>query len=158
MTMTHHPTTITAAPGLPFVDVVREFDAPPAAVYHAHIDPALFAQWMGPRSITLENVVIDPTPGGKWRYEFNPGGMPMAFYGVFHNVEPNSLIIQTYEFSLAPNQPGISTTRFEAVDGRTRMTVHEVYPSVEARDAAVESGMEHGIVEGYERLDELLER
>jgi uncharacterized protein YndB with AHSA1/START domain len=82
--------------------------------------------------------------------------MQMSFSGIFHRVEPNELNIQTFEFSLAPNQVGISSTTFEEVNGRTRLTLHEVYPSVEARDAAMASGMDHGIIEGYERLDEIL--
>ncbi len=157
MTMTH-PTTITAAPGLPFVDVVREFDASPAAVFRAHIDRELFAKWTGPRNMQLDDVDLDATSGGRWRFAFRAGDsdMQMSFSGIFHRVEPNELIIQTFEFSLAPNQVGISSTTFEEVNGRTRLTLHEVYPSVEARDAAMASGMDHGIIEGYERLDEIL--
>jgi uncharacterized protein YndB with AHSA1/START domain len=71
---------------------------------------------------------------------------------------PSSLIIQTFEFNLAPGHVGVDSTTFEEVDGRTRLTLHEVYPSVESRDAAVASGMEHGIKEGYDRLDEVLAR
>jgi len=151
-----YATTITADPGLPFVDVVREFDAPAAAVFRAHTEAHLFAQWIGPRSNPMDSVEIDARPGGQWKYTFHNEGVDYAFFGVFHTVEPSSLIIQTFEFNLAPALAGISTTRFEPVDGRTRMTVREVYPSVESRDAAMASGMEYGIVEGYERLDELL--
>ena len=154
-----HPTTITAAPGLPFVDVVREFDAPAAAVFSAHTDRNLFARWTGPRTMQMDNVVLDATSGGRWKFSFRgEGDMEMSFCGVFHTVEPNALIIQTFEFNLAPHQVGISTTTFDEADGRTRLTVHEVYPSVEARDAAVASGMAPGIIEGYERLDEILVR
>jgi uncharacterized protein YndB with AHSA1/START domain len=77
---------------------------------------------------------------------------------VFHTVEPNALLIQTFEFNMAPGQVGISSTRFEDLDGRSRLSLREVYPSVEARDMAVASGMEHGIKAGYEVLDELLAR
>ena len=153
-----YPTTITALPGLPFVDVVREFDAPPEAVFRAHIDPQLFAQWTGPRSMRMDSVELNPVPGGRWKYEFRAGGgeTSFAFFGVFHAVKPNTLLIQTFEFNLAPALVGISSTTFEAIDNRTRLSVHEVYPSVESRDAAVGSGMESGVIEGYERLDELL--
>jgi uncharacterized protein YndB with AHSA1/START domain len=152
-----HPTTITAEPGLPFVDIVREFDAPAAAVFRAHTDPHLFVQWMGPRSNPMHSVELDAAPGGRWKYAFRgDGDMEFAFYGVYHSVEPSALLIQTFEFNLAPGQVGVSSTRFDEVDGHTRLAVHEVYPSLEARDAAVASGMEHGIREGYERLDELL--
>ena len=153
-----HPTTITALPGLPFVDVVREFDAPPAAVFRAHTDPALFARWTGPRSMRMDNVELNPVPGGRWRYEFRAGEgeMTYAFFGIYHAVEANARIIQTFEFNLAPALVGVSSSTFEAIDGRTRLSVHEVYPTVESRDAAVGSGMDSGVIEGYQRLDELL--
>src|ERR1700730_15825402 len=101
-----HPTTISAAPGLPFVDIVREFDAPAAAVFRAHTDRDLFAKWTGPRTMKMDHVELDATSGGGWRFAFRggEGDMEMSFSGVFHNVEPNALIIQTFEFSLAPNQ------------------------------------------------------
>jgi uncharacterized protein YndB with AHSA1/START domain len=153
-----NPTNITSRPGLPFVDLVREFDAPAAAVFRAHTDPHLFAQWTGPRTMKMDSVELDATAGGRWKYVFRGSESDPAysFFGVFHTVEPNTLLIQTFEFNLAPGQVGISTSAFEEADGRTRLTIHEVYPSVEARDMAVASGMEYGIKEGYERLDELL--
>jgi uncharacterized protein YndB with AHSA1/START domain len=147
-----HPTTITAQPGLPFVDIEREFDAPAAAVFRAHTDRDLFARWM-----KMDCVELEATTGGRWKYAFRgDGDDEYSFFGVFHTVEPNRLIIQTFEFNLAPGQAGISLTSFEEAGGRTRMSIREVYPSVESRDAAMASGMEHGIKEGYERLDELL--
>jgi uncharacterized protein YndB with AHSA1/START domain len=86
------------------------------------------------------------------------GDVPFSFSGVFHTVEPNTLIIQTFEFNMAPGLVGVDSTTFKEVDGRTKMTLHEVYPSVESRDMAIASGMEYGIIEGYERLDEILAR
>lgn len=83
-------------------------------------------------------------------------GTPFSFRGVFHSVETDALIIMTSEFDGAPNQVVISTTTFEEVDGRTRMQAHEVYPTVEARDMALSTGMNYGVIEGYEQLDELL--
>jgi uncharacterized protein YndB with AHSA1/START domain len=154
-----HPTTITAEPGLPFVDIVRDFDAPLEAVFRAHTDPHLYAQWLGPRTMNVDTFELDATAGGRWQYTFRgDGDAEYGFSGVFHSVKPSRLIIQTFEFNLAPGQVGISSTSFEEVDARTRtrLSVHEVYPSVEARDAAVASGMEHGIRQGYERLDEIL--
>lgn len=152
-----NPTTITAAPGLPFVDIVREFDAPASAVFRAHTDPKLFVQWQGPRSVTLNIVDFDATPGGRWGYTMNAGEHgEFGFHGIFHSVEPNTLIVQTFEFSMAPGQVGISLISFEEIDGRTRLSQRDVYPSVETRDMAVVSGMESGVVEGYERLDELV--
>jgi uncharacterized protein YndB with AHSA1/START domain len=154
-----NPTTITAEPGLPFVDIVREFDAPAAAVFRAHTDPELFARWMGPRESPIEIVEFEATTGGRWQWRSRPQGHPeFSFRGVFHTVEPDALLIQTFEFDLAPGQAGINLSTFTEIDGRTRLSSREIYPSVEARDAALASGMEHGINEGYERLDELLAR
>ena len=153
------PTTITAEPGVPFVDIIREFDAPAAAVFRAHTDPALFVQWTGPRTMKMDNVELNATPGGRWRYDFRgDGDATYSFFGVFHSVEPNTLLIQTFEFNIAPGQVGVSTTRFEEADSRTRLSLREVYPSVEARDMAMASGMTYGIEQGYERLDEILAR
>ncbi len=154
-----NPTTITAEPGLPFVDIAREFDAPAEAVFRAHTDPDLFSRWTGSREVALEIIEFDATTGGRWQYACRPEGHEsFGFRGVFHTVEPNTLLIQTFEFSLAPGHAGISLTTFAEVDGRTRLSVHEVYPSVEVRDAAMASGMEHGVIEGYDRLDEVLAR
>ncbi len=124
-------------------------------MFRAHTDPDLYVQWL----VKMDTVELDATTGGRWKYVFRgEGDVAFSFFGVFHTVEPNTLIIQTFEFNLAPGQVGISSTTFEEHAGRTRISVHEVYPSVEARDAAVASGMEYGIREGYERLDELLAR
>jgi uncharacterized protein YndB with AHSA1/START domain len=151
-------TTITADAGTPFYDVVRDFDAPIEAVFRAHTEPELLDQWMGPREAPVHYVEFEPKAGGRWRFEGrnSEGTSEFEFSGVFHSVEPNSRIIQTFEFSLAPGEVGIGIVTFSEVDGRTRMISHEVYPSVEARDAAVGSGMDYGVIEGYERLDELL--
>ncbi|WP_159708270.1 SRPBCC family protein [Arthrobacter sp. 18067] len=151
-----NPTTITADNGVPFVDTVREFDAPVSAVFKAHVDPDLLAKWLGPRSAVTKVTEYNATTGGSWHYESGGGDGMYGFRGIFHTVDADALIIMTFEFDGAPNQVGLSTTTFEEVDGRTRIVAHEVYPSVEARDMALATGMNYGVVEGYERLDELL--
>lgn len=149
-------TTITADPGTPYVDIVREFDAPAAAVFRAHTDPDLYRQWVGPRGLEMEVLEFEAITGGRWQYVHRNADGAYGFRGVFHTVRSDELIVQTFEFDGAPDNVVISTAAFTEHDGRTRLTVHEVYPTVEARDMAVASGMEYGIVEGYERLDELL--
>jgi uncharacterized protein YndB with AHSA1/START domain len=67
MTTTRHETTINVPEGLPLVEIVREFDAPPDAVYRAHVDPEMAMQWMGPRDITSEVDHWDALTGGSWR-------------------------------------------------------------------------------------------
>jgi uncharacterized protein YndB with AHSA1/START domain len=157
MTSTTKPVKITADPGLPFLQIEREFDAPAAAVFRAHTDLAIYAKWIGPEGAGIEATHLEPAPGGRWRYLVPQEGMPpLEFHGVFHTVEPDMLIIQTFEFNMAPNQVGISTTTFDEADGCTRLTVREVYPSVEARDQALASGMDEGLSDGYARLDAVL--
>jgi uncharacterized protein YndB with AHSA1/START domain len=152
-----NPTHITAQPGVPFVDLVRDFDAPPAAVYKAHTDPDLFPRWMFPPAIQLRTMQMDARAGGRWSYSCQgEGDMQMSGFGVFHSAEPNKQFIHTSEFSFAPGHPTLSITRFEDLgDGRCRMTMREIYDSVESRDAAAD-GMDGGMEESYERLDELL--
>jgi uncharacterized protein YndB with AHSA1/START domain len=153
-----NPVTITAPEGVPFIEIVREFDAPVDALFNAYADPELVKQWQGPNGY---DTVIDTyrlETGGRWRYvQTNPAGDEFAFNGVFHKVVPGSLIIQTFEWEGLPDEVSIETLRFEALEGgRARVTGWSVFPSVEGRDGMIEHGMEHGVVEGYERLDALL--
>lgn len=149
-------TTITALPGTPFVDIVREFAAPASAVFRAHTEPDLVRQWLGPRGLEMEIHEYDAVTGGRWQYTHRNADGAYGFRGVFHTVQTDTLIVQTFEFDGAPDAVTLSSARFVARDGRTRLEIHEIYPSVEARDMAVASGMEYGVTEGYERLDELL--
>jgi uncharacterized protein YndB with AHSA1/START domain len=152
-----NPTQITAAPELPFVDIVREFDAPVQAVFQAHTDQDLFSRWTGPRQLDMEILEFDAVTGGKWQYvNRDPQGNSYGFRGVFHTVDTDALIIQTFEFDGAPGQVSTSSARFEDVNGRTRVSTHTVFPSLASRDGMVANGMEHGVLEGHSRLDELL--
>jgi uncharacterized protein YndB with AHSA1/START domain len=149
-------TTITAQPGTPFIDVVREFDATPAQLYRAWTDPELVPQWLGPRGLEMELIEYDVTPGGRYRYIHRDASGEYGFRGVFHTVVKNERIVQTFEYDGAPDQVSLESMTFEDLDGRTRARTHSVFPTVEARDAAIASGMEHGIRESMERLDEIL--
>lgn len=155
MSATHHPTTITAQPGTPFIDIEREFDATPAQVFRAYTDPKLIVRWLGPRRVTMELLEFDPRPGGRYRYVHHVDGFDARFNGVYHTVTENERIIQTFEFEGAPGEVCLESTTFESRDGTTRVTTHSVFPSVESRDAALASGMSFGINESHERLDEI---
>ncbi|MBI5161086.1 MAG: SRPBCC family protein [Micrococcales bacterium] len=155
-----NPVSITAPEGLPFIEIEREFDAPRAAVLEAHRDPELVRRWLGPRGYEMEIHDWDLRTGGRYRYtHHSPDHGSFAFFGSFHSVSPE-LLIQTFEFEGVPGVASIETMRLEALgDGtRTRATIHAVYPSLQARDGMIENGMESGVVEGYEKLDEVLAR
>lgn len=152
-------TRIDARPGLPFIDMTREFDAPRELVYRAHTDPELLAQWIGPRRLTTRVVHFDVRDGGTWRFvQRDPDGSEYGFHGVFHGDPSPEGIVQTFEFEGAPGHVSLDALTLEDHDGRTTLRVHSVFQSVEARDAMVAAGMETGVREGYERLDELVER
>ena len=153
-----NPTTITAAPGLPFVEVVRDFDAPVAAVFNAHVDPEFFVKWTGPRMLTMEIIAFDAQTGGQWKYiSREPNGTEHGFRGVFHTVDTDKSIVQTFEYAGAPGMVSMSMAVFDDLgDERTRVSTRSLFPTVEARDAMVANGMEYGATESYERLDEVL--
>lgn len=159
-TETTNPVTITAPEGLPFVDIVREFDAPVAAVFAAHRDPELVKQWLGPNGYEMVIDHWDFRPQGGYRYvHTDPEGNAYRFNGTFHSIRENELAVQTFEFEGAPDVVSLDSMTFEDLgDGRTRLHGHSVFPSIEARDAMVEHGMARGVTEGYERLDALLAR
>jgi len=148
---------VTAPEGLPFVDFEREFDAPVAAVFAAHADPALVAQWNGPDGYVADITEWDFTSGGRWAMTHtDPDGNDWGFRGTFHTVRENEFAIQTFEFLGYPDVVSIESITFTDLgDGRTRLDGHAVYPTVEARDGMVQSGMEKGMSEGYVRLEKI---
>lgn len=153
-----NPTTITAQPGTPFIEVVRDFDAPPSLVFRASVDPELLVRWLGPREISMELLEFRPETGGTYRYVHrHDDGGEQRFRGVFHTVVPPRLIIQTFEWEGAPDEVSLGSSVFEDLGGRTRMRQQSTFPSVEARDGAVANGMERGIRDSMDRLDELIQ-
>jgi uncharacterized protein YndB with AHSA1/START domain len=158
MTTTTHETSITADPTLPTIVIVREFDAPPDRVFRAHTDPDLVVQWLGPRRLTMRVDRYDARTGGSYRYiQSDENGDVAAFHGVFHEVRQDERIVQTFTYEELPDGVALETTIFEDLgNGRTRLTGLSLVESLEMRDAIIASGMEHGVVDGYQRLDELL--
>lgn len=153
-----NPLIVNAPDGLPFVEFEREFDAPVEAVFEAHRDPALVRQWLGPHGYEMEIENYDFETGGSYRYRHrNDKGEEYAFRGVFHVVRENEFAVQTFEFEGFPDVVSLDHMTFEDLGaGRTRLRGYSVFPSLEARDGMVASGMERGMSEGYDRLEDLL--
>jgi uncharacterized protein YndB with AHSA1/START domain len=150
-------TVITAEPGIPQILIEREFDAPRDLIYRAWTEPELLKQWLGPRGYTMEIDRYDPRDGGTWRYVHrDEQGNAYGFHGVFHGDPSPDRIVQTFEFEGAPGSVSLDTLTLEERDGRTLARTNSVFQSIEARDAMIASGMEHGVNDGYERLDELI--
>ncbi len=136
--------------------VTRTFDAPPGMVYRAWSRPELFQRWWMPRSVagvSLVSCAMDVRTGGKYRLEFSTGGSDtMAFYGKYLEVVPNERIVWTNDEG---EEGAITTVTFEDQGGGTLLTFHEVYPSKEALEEALQ-GSAAGLPEQLEQLDELL--
>ncbi|HNB51128.1 MAG TPA: SRPBCC family protein [Anaerolineales bacterium] len=158
--MSKNPTTVIAEPGKQELFITREFDAPRELVFRAHTDPDLYAKWLGPRGYEMVLETFEPVSGGRYRYlHKDQAGNEYGFHGVFHEMS-ESLMIQTFEFEGLPEKGHVilDTMRLENLPGgRTKIVIQSVYQSVADRDGMVQSGMEHGVREGYERLDELIE-
>ena len=151
--------TVTAEPGKQDLFITREFDAPRKLVYRAHIDPKLYVQWLGPHGYEMILERFEPRAGGGYRYiHKDKDGNEYGFHGAFHEMTPERMT-QTFEFEGLPEKGHVSldTMRLEELPGgRTRISIQSVYQSVADRDGMVQSDMERGVNEGYERLDALL--
>jgi len=157
-TQTGTGTRISAPPGQPVIEIVREFDAPVERVFRAHVDPELVVQWLGPRRLTMRLEQWDMRRGGSYRYvHVDQDGTEYGFWGAVHDVQPHRSITQTFGYEPEPDSPSLDRAEFTDLGGgRTRLRVVSVMPDVASRDAMLASGMEHGVQEGYQRLDELL--
>jgi uncharacterized protein YndB with AHSA1/START domain len=152
-------TQIDAPAGVPFIDMSREFDAPRDLVFKAYTDPELLVQWLGPRKYKMTVESWDVRDGGKWRYvNSDDDGNAWGFHGVFHGDQTPDGMLQTFEFEGSPGNVSLESLVFEDEDGKTVIRNHSVYQSVQARDAMIASGMEGGVNEGFDRLDELISK
>lgn len=154
-----HETEIVSDPDVPLVRITREFDAPREKVFRAHTDPALIVQWLGPSRHTTRIDHWDCRSLGSYRYVMSTEGEEgeFGFHGCFHEVRPAEVIVQTFTYEGVPDGVALERVEFEDLGGgRTRLSSWSLVDTFEARDAFVASGMEEGVVEGYERLDALL--
>ena len=153
--------TVIAEPGKQECFITREFDAPRELVFQAFTDPELVPQWWGPRRLSTLVDKMDAKAGGQWRFlNRDPQGNEYAFHGVYHEVRAPERIIDTFEFEGLPEAGHVALetlTLEELPGGRTRLTAQSVFQSVADRDGALQSGMEEGLNDSYERLTELLE-
>ena len=125
-------------------------------------DPELLPQWWGPRYLSTLVDKMEVRSGGQWRYiQRDEQGNEYGFHGVYHEVLAPERIIDTFEFEGLPETGHVAmeTMKLEALPGgRTRLTTQSVFQSVIDRDAVLQSGMESGLIDTYNRLDDLLEK
>ena len=134
----------------------RTINGPPNLVFEAWTNPELFQRWWVPKSapIKLLSCKMDVRVGGQYRLEFGVGTQTMEFFGKYIEVTPSSRLVWTNEEG---GEVNVTTVTFEERDGKTLLTMHDLYPSKEALDAAIESGSTN-CAEAFDQLDELIEQ
>ena len=135
--------------------VTRTFNGPARIVFEAWTRPELLKRWWAPKStgMSLISCEADVRAGSRYRFEFGRGGSKtIAFFGQYIEVTPHSRLVWTNEES---DDGAVSTLTFEEKGGKTLLVLRELYPSKEALDRAI-AGMEDGMPEQFEQLDELL--
>jgi len=156
----NNKTKLTVEPGKQEIITVREFDAPRELVFKAFTDPKIVEKWLRPKRLKIRIDKFEVKNGGSWRYaHIDENGNEYAFRGVTHEVLAPERIIQTFEFEGLPEKGHVAleTSRFEELpNNRTRFINQTLFQSVMDRDGMVASGMEGGVNEAYDQLDEVL--
>jgi uncharacterized protein YndB with AHSA1/START domain len=138
------------------VVLTRVFDAPRRMVFDAFTKPELLKRWFGPRGWSLVVCEIDLKVGGAFRFVLRgPDGRDMGMRGVYRELAPPERSVHVESFDDFPGESQVTTLLVEQ-GGKTTLTATVLYPSQEVRDAVIQSGMEHGAAESYDKLAELL--
>lgn len=150
-------TEINVVPGTHQIIMSRAFDASRELLYRAYTEPKLLERWLGPRSMTMTVVQQELRAGGVWRFiHRDEDGSEYGFHGVFHGDPSPHGIVRTFEYEGYPGHVSLETLSFEERDGQTIVHTNSVFQSIADRDGMVESGMESGVTDSMEKLDELL--
>jgi uncharacterized protein YndB with AHSA1/START domain len=139
--------------------LTRVFDAPRELVFEAHTSCEHMSKWWGPRRYEVSSCEIDFRPGGKWRmvHRGSEGGEEYGFRGEFREIVRPEKIVWTFEWEGMPGHVSVDTLTLEEEDGKTRLTATSVFDTVEDRDGMLQSGMEEGAAETWDRLAEYVE-
>jgi uncharacterized protein YndB with AHSA1/START domain len=163
MTMTNEKKATLTLPAEDQILITREFDAPKHLVYKAWTTPELVGRWWTARRGTAKEMKIDLRVGGRWRYEMEtPDGQEVSFHGEYREIVPNEKVVSTEVFEGAPLPPEeleasatLNTITFAEEDGRTKVTILVQCPSPEIREAIIASGMEEGLQDALDLLEEV---
>lgn len=159
-TMNTDKTQFEIPEGKSFLTISRVFDAPRDRVFAALTNPETIPEWWGPSRYKTRVDSMEPKSGGRWRFaQIDDDGNEYAFSGVYHEVTAPERIIQTFEFEGLPEPGHVTLERLtlEDLGEQTRATVRVAYLGTEDRDATVDSGMEGGARETWDRLAALIE-
>lgn len=135
----------------------RIFDAPRERVFQAFVDPELIPQWWGRREDTTTVDKLDVREGGDWRFVTDGPDGTTAFRGTYRVIDPPEKVEWTFEWEGMPGHVVVETATFDDLGGgRTKVSTRSRFDTTEERDGMLASGMEIGMGESYEQLDELL--
>ncbi|WP_426563429.1 SRPBCC family protein [Angustibacter sp. McL0619] len=156
MAQTSTGTAVVTLPSDTQILITRELDAPRHLVYRAYTTPDLVKRWWSGDRGEVTSAEIDLRVGGSWRYVMTAnGGFEVAFHGVFREIVPNERIVGTEVFEGTPDGEAVNTVTFTEQDGRTTLTMLVQHSCVEHRDAHINSGMEGGMQEAMDHLEQL---
>ena len=141
--------------------IVREFDAPKHLLYRAYTEPDLIKLWWSGERGAVVSAEVDLRVGGNWRYVMTANeGFEVAFHGTYREIVPNERLVTTEVFEGAPvenedEDAALNFITFEGTDGRTTLTTLVECHTQEVRDIIIESGMEGGMQEAMDRLEQV---
>ena len=137
--------------------ITRGFDASPALVYRAYTTPELVSRWWVGRRGVMKSCEIDLRVGGKWRYVMEANaGFEVAFHGVYEEIVTDARLVSSEVFEGMPDAESRSTITFDDVDGGTLLQVRVGHRTRQHRDAHIASGMEDGLQEAMDALEQLV--
>lgn len=156
-TDTLHKTSITT-PSDTEIRIERTFDAPRELLWEAFTDAETLGEWLGPHGHRLE-VEMDPRPGGTYRWLDRSDSGEWVFFGEYLEVREPEVLVTTFAWEDSGFPPSTDRTEFHEIDGgRTKLVTISTFETKELRDGMLESGMEIGVNDGYDKLDAIVAR
>lgn len=147
---------VVTLPASTQIMITRQFDAPRHLVYRAWTTPELIRRWWAGDRGQVTSAEVDLRPGGQWRYVMTAnGGFEVAFHGEYREIVPDERIVSTEVFEGMPDAAAVSTATFAEQDGRTTLTILVEHTSQEHRDMHLNSGMEDGMNESLDHLEQV---
>ena len=156
MAVTNSGTATVTLPTDEQILITREFDAPKQLVYRAWTTPELVKRWWSAKRGEVTTCDIDLRVGGRWRYVMvTPDGFEVGFHGEYREIVPNAGLVSTEVYEGAPDAEALDTLTLTEEDGRTTLTLLVEHQNKMARDMHVESGMEDGLQDALELLEQV---
>jgi uncharacterized protein YndB with AHSA1/START domain len=153
---THSGSAVVTLPASTQIQITRRFAAPRHLVLRAWTTPELIRRWWSGDRGEVISAEVDLRPGGTWRYVMMAnGGFQVAFHGEYQEIVPDERIVSSEVFEGVPGAEAVSTTTFTEQDGQTLLTILVEHPSQENRDAHLNSGMEEGLQEALDHLEQV---